>query len=241
MDNALTKRDETMLHLVFAAAIGLGSSWCAGAADTGSLAGTVRTSAGEPVRAAVTIHDLTTPRTTGRTPFDRQFASKSDGAFLIESVPPGKYEICVDGPQKAVLDPCVWSPPAPSVTVTEGGSVTGLALTVETGALLRVRVNDREGLLPRIGGSAVHDALSLGVVTRRNRYLNLRMSSSDPAGQDHFIVVPFEEAVTLAVGSSVHALSDENFVPFAGNSKRISIKVAQGTTPAPIVVNVAKR
>lgn len=219
----------------------LGSLWYAGGAGTGSLEGIVRTSTGQPVRAAVTLHDLSTPRVAGQTPFDRQFASKSDGSFLIAGIPPGQYEICIAAPQQAVLDPCTWSPATQSVTVTDGGSITSLAVTVQTGTVLHVRVNDPEGLLSRTGQAANEGAISLGLIARRNRYLNLRMLSSDATGQDYFVVVPFEESLTLAVRSSTHALSDENFVPYLANSKRIPVRIAQGTIPAPVVVNVAHR
>ena len=80
------------------------------AAATATISGTIKTTAGKPIRAALTIHDVSTARTQGHTPFDRQFASKTDGSFTISGVPAGKYQICVDAPQENVLDPCDLAP-----------------------------------------------------------------------------------------------------------------------------------
>jgi hypothetical protein len=235
----------SLMHRAMVFGMVLWPVWCAGAAGTGSISGAVHTVAGKPLPASVTLHDLSTPRVAGQTPFDRRFGSKSDGSFLLTGVPQGRYEICVEAPQEAVLDPCLWGqsgrPPAPIVTVTDGGSVSGLDVPVETGAVLRVRVNDRDGLLPRTRTGADPKALSLAVITNAGRYLNLRMLSGDDSGQEHFLVVPFDESVTLHVQSSLHALSDENHAPYTGNSKEVPIRVSRGSVLAEVVVNVERR
>ena len=63
------------------------SCWLNCAAATTTISGTVTTTAGKPIRAAVTVHDVSTARVQGQAPFDRQYASKSDGTFLFLNVP----------------------------------------------------------------------------------------------------------------------------------------------------------
>lgn len=238
-DQIMKKRTLNWLPSLYFLGLVLGSTMQVFAADGGGIAGSVQTSAGKPILAAITVHDLSTPRVAGRTPFDREFGSRSDGTFHIEGVLPGEYEICVAAPQEAVLDPCIWAESAPKVTVAPGVSVTGVQITVETGTLLHVRVNDSNHLLPQT--IAPGGTLSLGVVARSNRYLNLRMLSADETGQDHYLVVPFDEPLTLAIQSSKHVLRDANNMRFAGNAGRISLRIPRGTKPTGLVVNVAEQ
>src|SRR5665213_2115631 len=108
-----------------------------------TISGTVKTTTGKLIVAAITIHDLSTARVAGQAPYDHQFASKADGTFTLSGVPPGKYEFCVDAPQAQVLDPCIWTPAgAPTLTVAATAAVTKYAITVDTGYLLQLRVND---------------------------------------------------------------------------------------------------
>jgi hypothetical protein len=76
-------------------------------AERTSFSGQLSLATGRPIRASLSIHDLSTPRTTGHKPYDHQSASKADGTFSLTGVPAGKYRICVDAPQENVLDPCL--------------------------------------------------------------------------------------------------------------------------------------
>jgi hypothetical protein len=66
-----------------------------GSAGAATLSGVVNVSPGHGIRASLSIHDLSTPRTAGHKPYDHQFASKADGSFSLTGVPAGKYRICV--------------------------------------------------------------------------------------------------------------------------------------------------
>ena len=212
-------------------------------AGTLAISGTIKTTANKPIRAALTIHDVSTARTQGHTPFDRQFASKTDGSFTISGVPAGKYQICVDAPQENVLDPCVWSSTVNVVDLTSGAPVSGLALKVDTGYMLQVHVNDPQAALPAPKGGTAGAALSLLVITKNNRYQSLRLLGASAAAQDHYLLVPYDETMTLAVSSSSVALSDANGQRYSGDSVKVPVRIPSGKSVAvaPVVVNVGKR
>ncbi len=211
-----------------------------------TLTGTLQTTTHKLLRASVTIHDLSTPRTTGQTAFDRRFASLPDGTFSLTGVPPGKYEFCVESPQENVLDPCLWTPGgAPSFTIPEGAAAFPIALTVETGYMLRVRVNDPDSLLPASKSGVSGDLLLLQVMTQSpgpySRALNLNLLASTPGGRDHYLIVPWERPLMLVARSSSLALVDEHNVRIPNDLHRIPLIVRAGSTLPIITLGVGRR
>ena len=205
-----------------------------------TISGSLATTAGKPIRAAITLHDLSTSRTVGQAPFDHQYASKSDGSFSLTGVPAGKYEICVEAPPDNVLDPCVWSPSRPTITVAAGDAVTGLKVTVQTGSVVQIRANDPQALVAGSLGGVAGNALSLMVITRGNRYVNFRLLGKDATGSSHYLVVPFNEPMMLVTASTQFALSDANGKAIPGGSQKVPILVPAGGSLPPVTVNIGK-
>ena len=209
-----------------------------------TVSGTVTIPGGHGVRASLTIHDLSTPRTAGQKPFDHQFASKADGTFSLSGVPAGTYRICVDAPQANVLDPCLWSATQQTWTVTASQAVTGVAIAVQTGAMLRVHVNDPQAALPQAQGGIHGNALTIAVETDRKQHLNLRQlpaasAVASASGFDDYLIVPFDETLTLVTESASVALSDQNGKALKGNAQTIAVHIPSGGSLAPVVLNVA--
>ena len=153
--------------------------------DAATLSGTVTLPPNRSIRASLTIHDLSTPRTPGHKAFDKQFASKANGTFSITGVPAGKYRICVDAPNENALDPCVWSATQPTWTVTDTSNITNVNIQVAVGTQIKVHVNDPQNALPTSKGGVHGDALSMTVVTGRSRHHSLRLLSASPGSSDH--------------------------------------------------------
>lgn len=227
--------------IIRAARIALLAGLAAVVGTCATISGTLATTAAKPIRAAITLHDLSTSRTVGQTSFDHQYASKSDGSFILTGVAAGKYEICVEAPPDNVLDPCVWSPPRPTITVAAGDAVTGLKVTVQTGSAVQIRVNDPQALVAGSKASAAGNALSLMVITRGNRYVNFRLLGSDAAGSNHYLVVPFNEPMMLVTASTQLALSDANGKAIPSGSQKVPILVPAGGSLPPVTVNVGKQ
>ena len=223
----------------FAFAIVLAGFSCSAA--TISIAGSIRTAGGKPIRGAVTVHDLSGGRTAGQTPFDRQFASRSDGTFTISGVPAGKYQICVEAPQENVLDPCVWSPTDTVVDLSGGKSVAGFAVSVQTGYLLQVHLNDPQALLPAAKGGTSGDAVRIVVKTKSNTFQSFRLFNTAATSRDHYLLVPFDETMTLTVSSANLALSDGNNQRYSADTAQIPVRIPAGGSVPPVMINVAHR
>ena len=176
--------------------------------QSATLAGTISVPPNRGIRASLTIHDLSTPRTPGHKAFDKQFASKANGTFSITGVPAGKYRICVDAPNENALDPCVWSATQPTWTVTDTSNITNVNIEVAVGTQVKVHVNDPQNALPQTKGGVHGNALSMTVVTGRSRHHSLRLMSASPGSSDHYLIVPFGEPVVLNTQSASLALSD---------------------------------
>jgi hypothetical protein len=213
-------------------------SWSLPAA---TISGTLKTTAGKPIRAALTIHDLSTARTSTQTPFDHQFATKSDGTFSLTNIPAGKYEFCVEAPQENVLDPCIWTPGgAPAFTVAAASSaIVNHAITVDIGYNLQLRVNDPASLVPVTKSGVSGDVLSLKVITAANRVLNFRLLSSDSQGRNHYLLIPFNQTLFVVTQSSSLALSSGATVNAPGTAQRIPVRVPLGGTWPVITLGVA--
>jgi hypothetical protein len=204
-----------------------------------TISGTLRSTADKPIRTAITIHDLSTARTAGQAPFDRQFATKSDGTFTLANIPAGKYEFCVEAPQENVLDPCIWNPAgAPTITVGAADNIVNHSITVTTGYMLNLRVNDPGTLLPTTKSGISGDTLSLKVITAANRVLNFRLLSADSRGRDHYLLIPYNQALMVVTGSTSLALANGQNTPIANSSQRFPVLVPQGGSLPPITVNI---
>ena len=210
-------------------------------AGCATLSGTIIVPLNRGIRASLTIHDLSTPRTPGHKAFDRQFASKANGTFSITGVPAGKYRICVDAPNENALDPCVWSTTQPTWTVTDTSNLTNVNIPVAVGTQIKVHVNDPQNALPQTKGGVHGNALSMTVVTGRSRHHSLRLLSASPGSSDHYLIVPFGEPVVLNTQSVSLALSDEKGKRVEGDSQQVPLRVPAGGSAPAVIVNVSKR
>ena len=211
------------------------------AAYGGTISGKITATDGAAIDAALTLHDLSTARVAGATPFDHQFASKRDGTFSLSGVPAGTYEICVDAPHRQILDPCRWGGSTKKATIAAGDdTVTGFDLTVERGYFLQVRVNDQGKVLPAAAGGIVGPALQMALRTPEGRYENLRLQGSDEGGRSHYLIVPYDSPLLLTASSSSFALSDSNHQRYPKDSMKIPIFVPKGGNHPVVTFNVAK-
>lgn len=222
-------------------AILLVSLWMSESGSAATISGNVTIAGEKPIRAALTLHDLSTRREAGHLPFDRRFASHTDGSFSIAGVPAGRYEVCVDAPAEDVLDPCDWSDSAPSVAVADGDAVTGFAVSVAVGTKFRVRVSDPDGLLSGSPRPAA-DVLLMSIISRQSRVHPMRVLSAGDLEREFYAIVPIGEDVTFVGESRTQELRDgisNRRLP--DDAHRVPFRAAAGSPPAPVSLSIHRR
>jgi hypothetical protein len=224
--------------LTIAALAALGAAGLSAA----NVSGTVQTAAGKTIRASITIHDLSTPRTAGNTPFERRFGSKPDGSFQITGVPAGTYEFCVEALPDSVLDPCMWPGAKRETFVVRNATQTVKQdITVQTGYLLQVRLNDPQGVVAQAKTATGDEPVALQIMSGENRFFNATRLANDAAGVNYGIVVPFNQGVVFTGGSATVAIADVNNQKYTANSTRQMIFIPSGGKQNPITINASAK
>jgi hypothetical protein len=207
-------------------------------AEPGGISGKVSAVDGTLVDAALSLHDLTTARVIGAKPFDHQFSSRRDGTFKLSSVPAGQYEICVDAPHLNVLDPCKWGG-SQKFTITAAATTT-VNLTVKRGYLMKLRVNDGNGLLSTAPAGPAGPSLQLVVQTIQGTFENLRLQGVDATGRNHYLVIPYNMPLVLVATGTDIALRDSNNVRYKNDSVQLPIVAMSGSTLPTVTFNITK-
>src|ERR1043166_6907486 len=80
-------------------------------------------------------------------PASSRAESGPNGQFTLRNLLPGAYMVCVRVKGGGYLDPCTWSPIAPTVKIATGQALTGYSVVVKKGVSVQVRLNDPSRLL----------------------------------------------------------------------------------------------
>jgi len=190
-----------------------------GQVATGGISGRVVSQNGAAVRAIVTISPaaaLGFP--SGRA---RRCLAGQNGSFVFSGVRPGKYAVCAQVPASEAprssppfLDTCEWGSSLQPVTVSSAQQLTGVTLTVPSGALLQIQIADPGQLLPVSVSASASKALDpqLALILRGpdRRVHHPRFISTKNGGRTYQAVVPVATPLTLAVASSVASVLDQN-------------------------------
>lgn len=209
---------------------------CAFAQDSGAIHGSVVTEEGVPLPGAVILYSRVTRLlkvgnyyrpAPGETVMRRTVASAADGAFNVSNLPVGEYLLCAEVPSEPYLDPCKWAS-AQKVTVT-ARSVVRPTVMLKKGVLLKVRINDPAGLLPR----AKEDLLSplnliIGVVFREGAFLRAVNTAADGTGREYEISVPTDTPLKLWVFSRHVALRDAKGAAVDNSGAKIPFQPTSG-------------
>jgi hypothetical protein len=130
--------------------------------STAAIAGVVHDENGLPVQAIVDIQTQFLGQRTQTTP---------DGTFQFSGLKYGKYTVCAHPPEAGkpggdpFVDSCLWHDSTSLVvTVAPGQKLTGVAVPLQHGYPLTIRVNDPAGQLPSPVGKIAGNAFSLHLV-----------------------------------------------------------------------------
>ena len=198
--------------------------------ESGQIQGAVVAPNGQPVaRASVTAQ---LQRSPGTAPFRAGAFTEANGSFVISDVPPGLYLVCVQVPGTTFLNPCTWSAAPPSATVAAGQTASAGTIQLETGYLVKARLNDSGRLLQTDEGRVAGARVQVGVWTPNGFFLPLRVRTRNAVSRELELPVPFGTSVALSARSGFYDLADENNAQVDANQgARIPIQASPDTPP----------
>jgi hypothetical protein len=227
----------------------LGACAVAALGQTGRITGTILDESGAPIEGASVTASLWSsakpiPFVAGRPPSFMPVLAKAlsgaKGEFQVEGLFAGRYYVCVEKREAAILNPCLWADPPVSVDVGEEATVSGVSVVAAKGVNVKVRVHDPKGLLK---ANPAMDDVRVGVYHRTAPFIPGIVSGIDPAGKTITVIVPRGQSATVSVYSTSFSLADEKGSPLAGTDIQLPADgVAKaGTAPAvTIEVTAAK-
>jgi hypothetical protein len=129
----------------------------------------------------------------------------AQGKFSVDVPDTATYTVCVSSWNNQLLNSCEWSLPASLVKIAAGQQAASITITLQTGIVLRIRLDDPKSLLPT--ASAIADgtvsgaapSVRFGLFTSDGRYHAAIQVSSDSLGQNHQIVVPLNVSFSFSI------------------------------------------
>jgi hypothetical protein len=170
-------------------------------AQTAALQGTVVDSATKkPIAGAfVSATSVATPLAPSTSRSTVQ--SAADGSFSFSQLQAGSYQLCVQPSTEGHLDPCVWSPPPPVVTLVAGRSISGYVLGVAPGSIVKIHIADPQGLLWQKNAAGWLPDLEMGVRTPQADLRTPHLTGVSSAGSDYEITVPLGTNLSFSIKS----------------------------------------
>ncbi len=185
-------------------------STLAEAADTAKVFGSVQSARG-PVAGAFVIISQELPDlqkeklATNWKPFVATAKTGSDGAYGFDAVPVGTFSICAQVPGSDLINGCQWSEGVVRVKVAAAGSATAAPITLTQGYLVKIKVEDPQGLAAKAEGRTAKPAMRVGVWGPGRFFHEARETKLDSKGREYELLVPYE--VVLSVGATSEKLS----------------------------------
>ena len=140
-------------------------------------------------------------------PFNADTNTSADGAFKVSGVPDGTYAVCTYVPGSQWLDPCTWTE-EPTVTVTEGGSVTVPPVRLEEGRDLYVQVLDDNGNRAATDGKVSGAILLFSVRAPNGNVVRVPQTAVSKNQFEHHLAVPAGKDLLLLVYTPNYTLAD---------------------------------
>jgi hypothetical protein len=126
-------------------------------------------------------------------------AVSSTGAFEATGLPRGQYQLCAVAPD-GYLDNCAWFGPV-DVILAPGSANTVKNIVLRRGAVVRIRLDDPQSLLPAVETPAGERRAKIGVMAD-GALRPAVLRSRDSTGQNLIITVPFDKPLRLWVSPS---------------------------------------
>lgn len=174
----------------------------------GTISGTVVDTSNHAVPTAiVTISAEPASPSTPAAMHGASIQTASDGTFSFANLNTGTYLLCAQVPHGALIDPCQWTTTLPHATVASSTSTSSITLTMRSGYRLPIRVDDAQGLLNANEGKTAGAHLLIGV-NGGYHFDTAAIDSTDSAGRNVSVLVPFDTSFSVSVQSRFFKLQD---------------------------------
>jgi hypothetical protein len=188
-----------LISLLFVAAVAAAPD-----PNTASIQGKITArDTGKPLADALVIARTMPASSTRRTA-----KSAADGSFQLQNLPGGTYSICVKPADDGYLDPCEWTPTAVNITVAAGQQSSGNALTVPSGSVMKIRIEDTSQLLFQKTKTGFVPDLLVGVFGPNGLFYPAHVTNRDIRGLSLQLTIPFDTPLALSVASRAAKLAD---------------------------------
>jgi hypothetical protein len=134
--------------------------------------------------------------------------SAADGSFRLQNLPGGSYAICVKPADDGYLDPCEWTPAAVSIAVATGQQLSGNALAVASGSVVKIRIEDSSQLLFQKTKTGFLPDLLVGVFGPNGLFYPAHVVNRDIRGLSLQLTIPFDTPLALSIASRALKLAD---------------------------------
>jgi len=119
----------------------------------------------------------------------------ANGAFDAVGLPGGKYQLCVIPPD-GYLENCLWSSSV-DVVLPPGSTSVGRVIRLRRGAVVQIRVNDPQSLLPTAETASGGRRAIIGVMTPARAFRTANLRVRDASGRILAMTVPFDMTLEL--------------------------------------------
>jgi hypothetical protein len=204
---------------------------------TGSIFGSLKGEDGTAIAGGVIMLHRSQPATSklGRQQLDWSVVTSGVGTFQFSDLPTGSYTLCPRVQNSTWLNPCEWSLPTPTVTLSSLTPDASITITLRRGAAVPIRVDDAGQLLAQNEGRTPGAGLLLNVSSPGFFFHPVPLASKDSGGRNYQIVVPFNTALTLVVHPSFYHVNNTNNVSLSQTvSTKIPLFVTAGQQVTPI-------
>jgi hypothetical protein len=127
------------------------------------------------------------------------------GKFSVSVPDTATYSVCVGSLSNQLLNTCEWALGQSLVPIASGQQTASVTITLQTGVILRIRLDDPQGLLPAASAisngtvSSSAPSVRFGAVSSDGRYHAAIQVSSDSTGQNHQILVPLNAPLSVSI------------------------------------------
>lgn len=157
---------------------------------TASVEGKVQTEDGKPVPNALVVVMPSSPAADAAKFSVHSAMTAEDGNYKVEGPGLGSYVVCVQPADEELLSSCRWTVGARQLTLAAAGKTQGVDLALARGVVLRFRVDDPEGVLPRAAKPEAAGIFLPGVWTKQGLFEPAQLRSDDEQGIDFILTVP---------------------------------------------------